>query len=566
MSAIPEAFKRRLRGSLAARYLVRRHRLRFGQPDWGSVAGVPVQATADGDEVLLATSVGGHLAGMQLESALAVALQLRGTRPHVLLCDADLPACLECTFARMLGSREMAVHGPRRHLCPGCFDNGAAVYRKLGVVIHRFGDYLEPEDVAEARAVAEGTPVDAVPGLTSSGSAVGEHAVAGALRFFARATLQGEVDGDRVLRRYVEAAILTARSVDRLLGAGAFRSAVFHHGIYIPQGVVGEVARARGVPVVNWNPAYRSRTFIFSHGDTYHHTLMHEPTSVWESIDFNEGLERMTMEYLASRWAGTGDWIWFHDRPEEETAAIEDEVGVDFSRPCIGMLTNVMWDAQLHYPANAFENMRDWVVETVRYFARRPQLQLLIRVHPAELRGSIPSRQPIVDEIRRAVPQLPANVFVIPPESQVSTYVAMSHCDSVIIYGTKTGVELTAMGIPVVVAGEAWVRGKGLTLDADSPDSYREILDRLPLGRRLEGDALRRARKYAFHFFFRRMIPLEFMVPTSGDPVFRLDIESAAALAPGASAGLDVVCDGILNGSPFIYPVERHTSPRAEDQ
>ena len=30
-----------------------------------------------------------------------------------------------------------------------------------------------------------------------------------------------------------------------------------------------------------------------------------------------------------------------------------------------------------------------------------------------------------------------------------------------------------------------------------------------------------------------------------------------AALMPGADAGLDVVCDGILNGTEFVYPAER---------
>src|SRR5262245_18244532 len=99
--------------------------------------------------------------------------------------------------------------------------------------------------------------------------------------------------------------------------------------------------------------------------------------------------------------------------------------------------------------------MLAWILETIRQLTRRRDLQLLIRIHPAEIRGSIPSRQPILAEIRKAFPQLPANVFVIPPENDSSTYAAMYQCNAVLIYGTKTGVELTSAGIPVVVAGEA---------------------------------------------------------------------------------------------------------------
>jgi hypothetical protein len=200
--------------------------------------------------------------------------------------------------------------------------------------------------------------------------------------------------------------------------------------------------------------------------------------------------------------------------------------------------------------------MRDWLIKTIAYFAERPDLQLLIRVHPAEVRGALPSRQPVVAEIAAAFPKLPPNVFVIPPESQVSTYAAMMMCDSVVIFGTKTGVELTSFGIPIIVAGEAWIRHKGMTIDVSSEAEYRQALNRLPLKQRNSADIVQRARKYAYHFFFRRMIPLPFM-QSNDKGGFDVGIKSLDELMPGAHPGLDVICDGILNGTPFIYPAEK---------
>ena len=202
--------------------------------------------------------------------------------------------------------------------------------------------------------------------------------------------------------------------------------------------------------------------------------------------------------------------------------------------------------------------MLAWILQTIGYFSRRPELQLLIRVHPAEIRGSLPSRQLVVDEIKKAFPDLPENVFVIPPQSQISTYAAMMACNAVIIYGTKTGVELTSMGIPVIVAGEAWVRNKGITMDASSAKDYFEILDKLPSEQPLDEATVRRARKYAYHFFFRRMIPLEFMEPASGNPPYQIQLSGLRDLMPGRSRGLDIICDGILKGTDFIYPAEEY--------
>jgi len=232
---------------------------------------------------------------------------------------------------------------------------------------------------------------------------------------------------------------------------------------------------------------------------------------------------------------------------------------LDFSRPSIGLLTNVMWDAQLHYPANAFKNMLDWVLKTIRYFAGRPEMQLVIRVHPAEISGFIPSRQPIIGEIKKVFPELPANIFIIPPESRISTYDLMEKCNAFIIYGTKTGVELAARGIPVIVAGEAWIRNKGITIDASSEEEYFRILSRLPLKERLSGETTLRAKKYAYHFFFRRMIPVEFVEPTGIENIpYRINIQSLKDLLPGRSKGLDTICDGIMRGADFIYTAEEN--------
>jgi hypothetical protein len=285
---------------------------------------------------------------------------------------------------------------------------------------------------------------------------------------------------------------------------------------------------------------------------------MDEPVSNWQDMAWDDSIETELTEYLKSRWTGAEDWITFSRAPETALDVIARETGIDFSKPSIGLLTNVMWDAQLHYPQNAFRDMWDWLVTTITYFEERRELQLIIRVHPAELRGHVQSRQPIADEIRRELGALPPNVHLIPPDSRVSTYAVMTQCDSVLIYGTKTGVELTSLGVPVIVAGEAWIRNKGITIDARSREHYRELLDRLPLGRRMDDAAMRRAKKYAYHFFFRRMIPLQAVEPAVVErwSPYLVKPTRLAALERGSDPGLDAICDGILEGREFIYPAE----------
>jgi hypothetical protein len=515
------------------------------------------QKCSKGPIVLMATSVGGFSALSMVESVLAVALTLRGAQVHTLLCDKILPACLRAEKPEVKDPEVFARYELPKVLCDGCFNTGEFLYRDLGLQEHVFSDLVTTEEKDRAKRLATQVAFADIPGYRFESMSIGEHAYAGALRYFASGNLDNEPHSDMVVRRYFEGALLTTFAMRRLLQQNTFLASCFNHGIYSPQGVVGEVCRSYGVRVINWNVAYRKRCFIFSHGDTYHHTLLSEPTTVWESLSWNDDMKRQILNYLKSRWSGTRDWVWFHEKPDEAFDKFAQEIGLDLSKPIIGMLTNVMWDAQLHYRANAFPNMLTWVVRTIEYFKQRPDLQLLIRVHPAEIRGTMPSRQPIVAEIKKVFPTLPSNIFIIPPESPVSTYAAMMRCNAVAIYGTKTGVELAGVGVPVIVGGEAWIRNKGLTLDASTPEQYVQILDSLPIEQQIDEEQTTRAQKYAYHFFFRRMIPIGFMDPVPSWPPYRVAISTLDELLPGADAGLDVICDGILSGAPFIYPAEK---------
>lgn len=539
--------------------------INIDQPSWTKIINKNIvewekakQKTNSDHKILIATSSGGHKASTTLESLLAVALTFKGIEVHILLCDEILPACLLSTYDRFPDFNDFVKDGPQKKVCWDCYSIGSQVFKPLGLNIHRYSDFVNDKDQNEITNIIETIKFQDIQNYTRNNLKIGEHAMAGALRFYAKGTLEGEPTSEGILRRYFEASLLTASITGKLFNEHKFKSAVFNHGIYVPQGLIGEVARKHNVDVINWNPAYRKKCFIFSHGDTYHHTLLSEPNSNWDSIEWSKQHETEIKLYLKSRMQGNRDWIHFNRKPVENIEAISNELKIDFSKPTIGMLTNVMWDAQLHYPANAFNNMLEWVIKTVHYFIERPDLQLLIRVHPAEISGFHPSRQPIIEEIQNEFSTLPSNIYIIPPESHISTYIVMEKCNSVIIYGTKMGVELTSLGIPVIVAGEAWIRNKGVTYDIGSINEYYNLLKNLPFNKQLDKKTITRAQKYAFHYFFRRMIPIQCIDPSIIKNPYRINLSNIKNIYPGFDEGLDIICDGIINGFDFIYPYEKY--------
>ncbi len=496
----------------------------------------------------MATGTAGYSLGSLVETTLAASLTLRGAVVDSLICDGVLPACQQSDFGHLVSEFPATGRQPR---CDRCFSRGSACVQPLGLDVFTYGSLLDDETMDWARDVAASVPMSGIPAFDMDGLRLGEHALAGALRYFARGDLAGEPGAEPVLRRYLHASILTARVVQRLLDRRRYDVVCFHHGIYVPQGIVGEVCRSRGVRVVNWNPAYRANSFIFSHGDSYHHTMIDEPVSTWEQLELTPAVRARIEGYLEGRRTGREDWIWFHPEPAELGPGLLQAIGADPGRPVFALLTSVVWDARLHYGSNAFDTMIDWLVDTVEYFRTRPALQLVIRVHPAEVSGSVPSRQTVQQELAARYTTLPTNVFVIGPESPLSTYELIEASRAALIYNTKTGIEIAARGVPVVVAGEAWIRNKGFSMDAVSAESYHRLLDEAVDAPRLSAALRDRALRYAWHFFFRRMIQLPF-IQADGRKRFFLAAPDLGALAPGRHGGLDCICDGILTGSPFV--------------
>lgn len=538
---------------------IRCYRSILGQPDWKNKiieSYSKIIKTESDEKILIATGGGSYLSGVSIESMLGVALTLRGQQAHILMCDEVLPACFQSDIDWDRNEKKFAENGPSAIFCSACFKPSAKMYQSLGFTVHRISDMVSLEERIDIRKIVNDIPYKDIRYHIYDDIPVGEHAYAGTLRFYAKAELNDPYS-EQILRRYLEASIISTIAIKKLCNKISFYRAVLHHGIYVPQGVFAESLIKLKIPIVTWHVAYRKETFMFSHQGTYHRTLMTEPVNSWENIPWSDKRNNETLEYLNSRWFGSKDWIHFHRNTVFDKNVLYNELCIVKDKPYVLLLTNVMWDAQLHYPNNAFSSMLEWIKYSINWFIKNPELQLVIRVHPAELTGTLPSRQLVVEEIKKEFGDLPKNIILIGPENTISTYIIAEECNAAIIYGTKTGVELAAKGIPVIVAGEAWIRNKGISIDVNTPLQYESVLNSLPFKERMRESDVIRARKYAFHFFFRRMIPLSFIKAKKNSIApFEFDFKDISELGPDKNRGLDIICDGIINGSPFVYNPE----------
>jgi len=148
------------------------------------------------------------------------------------------------------------------------------------------------------------------------------------------------------------------------------------------------------------------------------------------------------------------------------------------------------------------KTMTEWISRTVQYFLGRPDVQLVIRVHPGEV---LTRGQSMVDVVRQVAPRLPEHIKLIKPKDKINTYDIVDVADLGLVYTTTVGMEMAMVGLPVLVAGDTHYRGRGFTYDTDSWVAYFKLLGQIiekPENFRLSRQQVETAWQYAYHFFF----------------------------------------------------------------
>ena len=218
------------------------------------------------------------------------------------------------------------------------------------------------------------------------------------------------------------------------------------------------------------------------------------------------------MEYLKSRVSGSQDWIHFNRNP---VSKISQHKKKEF----FVCYTSVDWDAALHFPSSIFSSQFEFINLLVSIFKKFNFYDLIIRIHPAEVTGFHPAKKSLNKYLNTL--DLPENIKIIRPEAKLSSYEIAKGCLASIVYNTKLSIELAAFGIPVIVAGDAWIRGKGFSYDVNSSkDLEKYIL----LGKKLRitDKQISLAIHYAYYFFFQRCIDTNEI--ESIGPKFHIDV------------------------------------------
>ena len=220
----------------------------------------------------------------------------------------------------------------------------------------------------------------------------------------------------------------------------------------------------------------------------------------------------------------------------------------------IALFTNVTWDLFVAERDSAFDGQMQWIGATLDFIRRHPDLDLVVRAHPAEIVPKFRTRGRIIRQIEERFAPLPQNLRMIGPESTISSDVLRAMASLNLVYCASVGLEAIIAGQPVLICGNPYYARKGFSVDVESPREYQRILEESAAGRVLispPGSA-DLARRFLHLFRFRYGIRMGLTTDDVAAP--SLKIQSLDRLESGRSVSLDTACDGILYRDEILSP------------
>ena len=280
---------------------------------------------------------------------------------------------------------------------------------------------------------------------------------------------------------------------------------VIPNGTILEFGVLYRVARHLGIRCVTYEfGEQRNRIWLAQDAE-----VMRQSTEVLWAARGGRDLNPVELEQVQALFAARQKaslWENFSRRwqgvPSKGGEQVRQALGLD-ERPVVLLATNVIGDSLTLGRQVFSDSMTEWLERTLQFFAGKPGVQLVVRIHPGELITKGPS---VGEVVQRALPGgLPENIHLVAADAAVNTYDIVAIADLGLVYTTTVGLEMAMSGIPVIAIGQTHYRGKGFTLDPDSWAGYLELLDQVlanPAKYRLTRQHLDRAWEYAYRFFF----------------------------------------------------------------
>lgn len=482
-----------------------------------------------------------HLTDLSFNAAAGLVaswgLRSAGQPVVYLLCHAGLVKCV-------LGTNRLEPSAPPP--CATCIANNNAFYPARHTVAFLPGVNGNAPQEAELASLS----LQELSEFHFAGLPIGQLCLPSVRWILRRHDLETPAAGRQVLASYIVSAVGLAQELERVLNATRPRALLLFNGTFFPEAMARAVALGCGIPVTTYEGGFLPLSAFFCHG-----LATEWPIEIPAPFQMGPEEDAKLDSYLAQRFQGNFTMAGRNFWPEMKGVSPELKQKAKVHRRMVTVFTNTVFDTSQAHSSTIFDNMFEWLDETLRLAVARLDTLFVVRAHPDELRPGKESQEPVEQWLEtRGYLGLPNLVF-IPPKEYVSSYELVRLSQFCIVYNSTIGLEATLLGVPVVVGGLTRYSQERVTHAPASSEDYRSMVTAFLEGGAppLPVDWQQRARRYMYYSLFRAALDLSAFVEPITPSSYTVRPVQVQALHPDHSKEMSVIYGGIVHGEPFHY-------------
>lgn len=185
-----------------------------------------------------------------------------------------------------------------------------------------------------------------------------------------------------------------------------------------------------------------------------------------------------------------------------------EKYNFDANKKIACIFSHVLWDANLFYGEDLFEDYGDWFIETVKLACANPAVNWLVKLHPVNVwkrqKENLSGQYAEITLIEQHIGSLPEHVKLIMPEHSIKNTSLFNILDYGLTVRGTIGIELPCFGIKTLTCGTGRYSNLGFTEDSQSKMEYCEKVLNIQNLSPMTPQQIMLAKKHAYALFFWR--------------------------------------------------------------
>jgi len=281
---------------------------------------------------------------------------------------------------------------------------------------------------------------------------------------------------------------------------------------YLHYGPLVDMAIASGAPVIQAIQPWREDALMLKR--LGRETRRMHPSSIAprtfervRALPWTQDRDRELAQEFADR--SSGKWfVQARNQPnvrDFDGAELIRSLDLDLAKKTVVVFSHVLWDANLFYGEDLFDDLGDWFIRTVAAACANPNANWIVKLHPANIwkraSANVDGEYDEVRLIREHIGDLPDHVKLLFPDTDISSFSLYRLADWVVTVRGTPGMEAPCFGAGAITAGTGRYSGLGFTIDSRTRDEYLDRLARVHELPPVSDEQVLLAKKHAYAVF-----------------------------------------------------------------